>query len=130
VLEHQAAPHVDRILEKRVPEDRAHTIEISYAARSWSRERRVVLVIEERPDALMPHWFFLLTHATPEEIPGAELLIEYRKRGPPRRITAAGRGPWRWRSPPPTAPKSPTAASRPGAGARRWTASPPTRRVS
>ncbi|HZD05323.1 MAG TPA: transposase, partial [Longimicrobiales bacterium] len=81
VLERLAAPHVDRILKKEVPEDRAHTIKLSYAAQSWSRERRVVLVIEERPDELMPHWFFLLTHATPEEAPGAALLAHYRKRG-------------------------------------------------
>ncbi len=44
-LERMAWPHVDRIADKAEPEDRTHTVELSYQARPWSREtfRRLVL---------------------------------------------------------------------------------------
>lgn len=67
-------------------EDETHVIELGdYRAKSgkkqWCRERRVVLVLEERRDELMPHWFFLLTNATAGEAPRLALLKCYRKRG-------------------------------------------------
>jgi hypothetical protein len=69
-----AWPHVERIAVRDEPEDRLHTVELTYAAHTWSRARRVVLVIDECPDELLPRYFFLLTNATLEEVPGAELV--------------------------------------------------------
>ena len=63
------------------PEDRTHTVELSYQARPWSRPRRVVLVIEERPLELLPHYFFLVTNASAEEEDGLDLVQRYRQRG-------------------------------------------------
>jgi hypothetical protein len=62
-------------------EPRYRFTEMSYAAGSWSRERRIVLVVEEIPGELVPRGFFLLTSFTAEEMPPAELLELYRKRG-------------------------------------------------
>jgi len=80
-LERMAWPHVDRIADKAEPEDRTHTVELSYQARSWSRPRRMVLVLEERPLELLPHYFFLVTNATQEEEDGLDLVQRYRQRG-------------------------------------------------
>lgn len=80
-LERMAWPHVDRIAMKREPEDRLHTVELEYAAGTWSRARRVVLVIEECPGELFPRYFFLVTNAASGEASGAALLERYRRRG-------------------------------------------------
>jgi hypothetical protein len=80
-LERMAWPHVERIAVKDEPEDRLHTVELQYAANTWSRARRVVLVIDECPAELLPRHFFLLTNASVEEVSGAELLARYRRRG-------------------------------------------------
>jgi hypothetical protein len=80
-LERMAWPHVDRIANKDVPEELTHTVELTYQAGPWSRARRVVLIIEERPLELMPHYFFLITNASPEEEDGMELVGRYRQRG-------------------------------------------------
>jgi len=80
-LERMAWPHVDRIADKAEPEDQTHTVELSYQARSWSRPRRMVLVLEERPLELLPHYFFLVTNATQEEEDGLDLVQRYRQRG-------------------------------------------------
>lgn len=80
-LERMAWPHVDRIADKAEPEDRTHTVEFSYQAGPWSRPRRVVLVIEERPMELLPHYFFLVTNAPQEEESGHDLVQRYRQRG-------------------------------------------------
>ena len=80
-LERLAWPHVDRIALKREPEERIHTIELRYGARSWRRERRVVLVIDEAPQQLLPRYFFLVANATCEEASGPALLERYRQRG-------------------------------------------------
>ena len=87
VLERRAEPYVAEIVAKcDERENQTHTIELGgYRAKTrgkeWSRERRVVLVLEERPDELLPHWFFLVTNATAEEASGLALLKRYRKRG-------------------------------------------------
>jgi hypothetical protein len=80
-LERMAWPHVDRIAAKAEPEDRLHTVELEYAADSWDHARRIVLVIDERPLELYPHYFFLVTNATLEEASGEELVKRYRLRG-------------------------------------------------
>ena len=80
-LERMSWPQVDRIANKAEPEDRFHTVELKYRADSWSRARRVVLVIDERPTELLPHHFFLVTNASLEEASGEELVERYRRRG-------------------------------------------------
>jgi hypothetical protein len=80
-LERMAWPHVERIAVRDEPEDRLHTVELEYAANTWSRARRVVLVIDECPDELLPRYFFLLTNASVDEASGAELVARYRRRG-------------------------------------------------
>lgn len=80
-LEKMAWPHVDRIADTPDPQDRIHTVELEYAARKWSRARRVVLVIDEAPTELFPRYFFLVTNASQEEVSGLELLERYRRRG-------------------------------------------------
>lgn len=55
--------------------------ELTYRADSWSRARRVVAVIQQAPDELFPHVFFLLTNWSPEQMPPEVLLDLYRQRG-------------------------------------------------
>jgi len=55
--------------------------ELTYQADSWSRPRRVVAVLQQEPDALFPHVFFLLTNWSVEQMPPEALLAIYRKRG-------------------------------------------------
>lgn len=55
--------------------------ELSYRADSWSRARRVALVIQQNPGELFPHSFFLLTNWSAEERSGLALLELYRQRG-------------------------------------------------
>lgn len=55
--------------------------EHTYRAKSWSKTRRVVLVVQQRPGELFPHHFWLLTSWTPDDIPATELLELYRERG-------------------------------------------------
>lgn len=62
-------------------EPKTHLHELSYQAGSWSRARRVVLVIQQRPGELFPHHFWLLTSWTEEQIGAADLLALYRRRG-------------------------------------------------
>ena len=52
-----------------------------YRARSWSRARRVVCVVKERPGDLFPDRFWLITSMSPDEMPADALLDLYRKRG-------------------------------------------------
>lgn len=80
-LEKMAWPHVDRVADTADPQDRTHTVELEYAARKWSRARRVVLVIDEAPTELFPRYFFLVTNAPQKEVSGPELLERYRRRG-------------------------------------------------
>lgn len=89
-LERLAWPHVDRIAMQAQPEDRLHTIELSYRAAAWPAARRVVLVIDERPLELMPRYFFLVTNAPPKEATGLQLLERYRRRG----VTEKDYGDW------------------------------------
>ncbi len=59
-----ACAQVDRIADKEVPEELTHTVDLEYQAGPWNCARRVVLVIEERPLELLPHYFFLVTNAS------------------------------------------------------------------
>jgi hypothetical protein len=56
-------------------------VEFTYEAGSWTRTRRVVLVVVRREGELLPKHFWLITNWTPEEMAGPALLDLYRKRG-------------------------------------------------
>ena len=62
-------------------EPRTWVCESSYRAGSWSRSRRVVQVVVERPGELIPRCFWLLTSMPSGEMSGEDLLALYRKRG-------------------------------------------------
>lgn len=83
-LERQAAPFLKRPPARPPAEGRTWLHELSYQASKWTRPRRVVLVVVERPDEqqhLFLDHFFLLTSATAEEESAGDLLERYRQRG-------------------------------------------------
>jgi hypothetical protein len=81
VLDTLAKPHLKRPPGGRPKEERVFFKELGYKAGPWSRERRVVLVMIDRPGELFLHRFFLLTDWSKEQMSGEELLSFYRKRG-------------------------------------------------
>lgn len=81
VLDRMAEPYLRRPVGRRPKEPRTWLYEMSYRAESWSRERRVVLVVLERADELFVHHFWLITNWTAEQMSGEALLEHYRQRG-------------------------------------------------
>ena len=87
VLKRLALPAMDAAvwdaLSNGVPagEPRTWVCESSYRAGSWSRSRRVVQVVVERPGELIPRSFWLLTSMPSGEMSGEDLLALYRRRG-------------------------------------------------
>ena len=81
VLDRLAAPHLRRPPGRPPAEPRAWFHEMSYAAGSWSRLRRVVLVVVEQPDDLLLRHFWLLTSISADTLDGEALLALYRQRG-------------------------------------------------
>jgi hypothetical protein len=81
VLDAMAKPLLRRPPGRRPNEPRMWTYERSYQAESWSRPRRVVLVVMERPDDLFLHHFWLITSWSESEMHAEELLELYRERG-------------------------------------------------
>lgn len=80
-LQKLAAPYMKRP-RGRPPEylrERCHDLE--YQAGSWPTPRRVVLVVQERPDDLLMHSFLLVTNLDKYEWPAERVLALYRKRG-------------------------------------------------
>lgn len=55
--------------------------DLRYRARSWSRSRRVVLVVVPRPGELFPDHFFVLTGWDTEAMSAPDVLEFYRQRG-------------------------------------------------
>ena len=80
-LDRLAQPYLTRPVGRPPAEPRYWTVEMSYQAKDWSRERRVVLVIQEKPDELLLHYFWLLTSWTVDEKDADTLLETYRRRG-------------------------------------------------
>jgi hypothetical protein len=83
-LDRLAAPFLRRPPGRPPSDGRTWFHELRYQAASWSRERRVVLVVLERSDEqqhLFLDHFFLLTSAAPEEENADALLQRYRLRG-------------------------------------------------
>ena len=81
ILNRMALPYLRRPVGRPPGEPRTWLYEMEYQAKSWSRPRRVVLVVQERPGELFLHHFFLLTSYTAEEKDGWTLLEMYRERG-------------------------------------------------
>jgi len=81
VLERMAWPHLKRPAGRPPADPRVWFHEMTYRAGSWSKARRVVLVVLERPDELLLDRFWLITSLDAESVPAAELLELYRQRG-------------------------------------------------
>jgi len=81
VLDRMAEPHLKRPVGRRPHEARMWFHELQYQAQEWSRPRRVVLVVQEKPDELFLHHFWLITNWTADQFDGPALLEHYRKRG-------------------------------------------------
>lgn len=81
VLKDLAAPHLRRPVGRRPNEIRTWSVELSYQAGTWSRARRVVLLVVDEPGELFLHHFFLLTSWDMEQMPALDLLAFYRERG-------------------------------------------------
>lgn len=80
-LERLAAPHLRRPAGRPPAEPRLWCHELRYRAGSWSRPRRVVLVVLERPGELLLDHFWLITSLSAETVPAPDLLELYRQRG-------------------------------------------------
>jgi len=55
--------------------------ELSYKAKAWSRERRIVLVVKENQEQLFPDYFLLVTSFSKAEMSGNDVWSFYRQRG-------------------------------------------------
>jgi len=66
----------------RPPKDpRLWCVELPYQAGSWSKPRRVILVLQERPDDDALDRFYLVTSISAERMTAEEVLQSYRQRG-------------------------------------------------
>lgn len=81
VLDRMAEPYNKRPAGRPTKELRIWFYEMTYKAVEWSRARRVVLVVQEKPGELYLHHFWLLTNCSRKRKPGAVLLEMYRERG-------------------------------------------------
>jgi len=81
VLDRMAAPHLKRPRGRPPKTPRVWLHEKTYQAASWSRERRVVLVVVERQDDLFLDHFWLVTSLPAARMDAHALLAHYRQRG-------------------------------------------------
>lgn len=81
VLDRLAEPYLVRPVGRPPNEPRTWLHELTYRAGTWSMDRRVVLVVMERPEELFLHHFWLITNWTPLQVSAEELLAKYRERG-------------------------------------------------
>lgn len=81
VLDRKAQPYLEKHAKPTASSDGEWLYEERYRAGSWSRPRRAVLVIQERPGELFPHHFWLITSWTWVAKPRLALLEHYRRRG-------------------------------------------------
>ncbi|GAA5172781.1 IS1380-like element ISBdi2 family transposase [Modicisalibacter zincidurans] len=80
-LQKLAAPHLKRPRGRPPEQPREWCHDLEYQAGSWPTPRRVVLVVQERPDDLLLHAFFLVTNLGTFDWPPEKVLALYRKRG-------------------------------------------------
>ncbi len=81
VLDKMAAPYLKRPPGRPPAEPRTWAYETTYKAGAWTRARRVVLIVLERPGELFLHHFWLITNWTEEQMDAWSLLELYRERG-------------------------------------------------
>jgi hypothetical protein len=85
VLARLADPYFKRPVGRPPNEPREWTHELAYQAESWSKPRRLVLVVVERWDQgqgeLFLDYFFLVTSWNSREREGVDVLAFYRQRG-------------------------------------------------
>jgi hypothetical protein len=81
VLDRMAADYAVHPTHRPIEEGRLHFYERQYGAESWSRKRRVVLVVVEQEDQLHPRHFWLITNWDADYMPAQQLLELYRQRG-------------------------------------------------
>lgn len=81
VLNRMADPYMKRPPGRRPAKPRTWFHEMYYQAQPWSRARRVVLVVLEKPGELLLHHFWLITNWSTEQMSAEDLLALYRKRG-------------------------------------------------
>lgn len=81
ILDKMAEPFLKRPVGRPPQEGREWTVEMTYKAAAWSKERRVVLIVCERPGELFLHHFWLVTSWTEAEKAADDLLPHYRQRG-------------------------------------------------
>lgn len=80
-LDRLAAPYMKRPRGRRPAEPREWYHDLTHAADAWSRARRVILVVKERPDDLLLDRFFLVTSIGTEAMNAEAVLDLYRQRG-------------------------------------------------
>ncbi len=80
-LQKLAAPYLKRPRGRPPEQPREWCHDLTYQAGSWPTPRRVVLVVQERPDDLSLHAFFLVTNLGKFDWPPEKILALYRKRG-------------------------------------------------
>jgi hypothetical protein len=80
-LDREAAPHLRRPVGRRPDEPREWTHEHTLHPKAWSKPRRTVLVVQERPDELYLHHFWLVTSLRTDQRDAEEMLERYRRRG-------------------------------------------------
>lgn len=81
VLDKLAEPFLKRPVGRPSHDGREWTVEMTYKAAAWTKERRVVLIVCERPGELFLHYFWLVTSWTEAEKTADDLLPHYRQRG-------------------------------------------------
>ena len=80
-LQALAAPYLKRPRGRPPEQPREWCHDLEYQAGTWPTPRRVVLVVQERPDDLLLHAFFLVTNLGKFDWPPEKILAHYRKRG-------------------------------------------------
>jgi hypothetical protein len=88
VLDRMAEPYLTRPVGRPPKEGYEVVYELGmYQAEPWKHAQRLLLVVVDQPDPvtgqlnLLPHYFFLVTNRSAEELSGEEALAHYRKRG-------------------------------------------------
>jgi len=81
VLQRLAEPYLRRLPGRPPHNLREWCHDLRYQAGSWTYERRIILVVLERPDDLFLDSFFLVTNLDEHAWPPRKLLALYRKRG-------------------------------------------------
>lgn len=80
-LQTLAAPYLKRPPGRPPATPREWCHDLEYRAGSWESPRRVVLVVQEKTDDLLPHAFFLVTNLNRYHYPPETVLALYRQRG-------------------------------------------------